>query len=81
MELDGYQIKSVQNLIDSLEKSRNTTLDRMFVGLGIPNVGKKTARSLASTVLKNINIQNDKNNLLGAIFSLREESLLEVKDI
>ncbi len=81
MELDGYQIKSVQNLIDSLEKSRNTTLDRMFVGLGIPNVGKKTARSLASIILKNINIQNDKNNLLGAIFSITEESLLEVKDI
>ncbi len=71
----------MQNLIDSIEKSRNTTLDRMFVGLGIPNVGKKTARSLASTILKNINIQNDKNNLLGAIFSITEESLLEVKDI
>ncbi len=53
----------------------------MFVGLGIPNVGKKTARSLASTVLKNTNIQNDKNNLLGSIFSVTEESLLEVKDI
>lgn len=50
LELEGFKEKSVQNLIDSLEKSRHTTLDRMFVGLGIPNVGKKTARSLSRIV-------------------------------
>lgn len=50
--LDGYQEKSVQNLIDSLEKSRNTTLDRMLVGLGIPNVGKKTGKQIASVIAR-----------------------------
>ena len=31
LTLEGYKEKSVQNLLDSLEKSRHTTLDRMLV--------------------------------------------------
>ena len=52
----------MQNLIDSLEKSRNTTLDRMLVGLGIPNVGKKTAKQIASVIARNflVSVENDK---------------------
>ena len=79
LELDGYQEKSVQNLIDSLEKSRNTTLDRMLVGLGIPNVGKKTSRQL-SVISYQLSQKNAKN-ILETLFSLTEEELLEVKDI
>lgn len=79
LELDGYQEKSVQNLIDSLEKSRNTTLDRMLVGLGIPNVGKKTGKQLSNRIY---NLSNSKeSSLLETIFIVSEEDLLEVKDI
>lgn len=46
LALDGYKEKSVQNLIDSLERARHTTLDRALVALGIPNVGKKTAKQM-----------------------------------
>lgn len=69
----------MQNLIDSLEKSRNTTLDRMLVGLGIPNVGKKTSRQL-SVISYQLSQKNAKN-ILETLFSLTEEELLEVKDI
>lgn len=44
LELEGYQEKSVNNLLEAIEKSRRTTLDRVLVALGIANVGKKTAR-------------------------------------
>jgi DNA ligase (NAD+) len=77
--LEWYREKSVQNLIDSLEKARNTTLDRMFVGLGIPNVGKKTGKQLAS-VSYQLSMQK-KIPLLETLFIITEEDLLDVKDI
>lgn len=36
--------------MNALEKARHTTLDRAFVALGIPNVGKKTAKLIAKRV-------------------------------
>jgi NAD-dependent DNA ligase len=49
-ELEGYKEKSVNNLLEAIEKSRHTTLDRVLVALGIPNVGKKTAKLIARSV-------------------------------
>ncbi len=48
LPLEGFQEKRAQNLIDALEKSRSCSLDAFLFGLGIPNVGRKTARDLAS---------------------------------
>ncbi len=39
--------KSADNLIEALDKSRETTLDRFIYALGIREVGEATARSLA----------------------------------
>ncbi len=39
--------KSAQNLIDALERSKETTLPRFLYALGIREVGESTARSLA----------------------------------
>lgn len=39
--------KSAQNLVDSLEKSKNTTLPRFLYSLGIREVGEATALTLA----------------------------------
>jgi DNA ligase (NAD+) len=39
--------KSAQNLVAELERSRNTTLERLIYALGIRNVGESTARDLA----------------------------------
>lgn len=39
--------KSAANLLDAIDKSRNTTLARLIFALGIRNVGEATARDLA----------------------------------
>lgn len=39
--------KFAQNLIDSIDKSKNNDLDRLICGLGIRNVGAKLAKVLA----------------------------------
>jgi len=45
--LDRMGEKSAQNLVDSLEKSKSTTLPRFLFGLGIRHVGEATAKDLA----------------------------------
>ncbi len=45
--LDGFKEKKASNLSDSLEKSKHCDLDAFLFALGIPNVGRKTARDLA----------------------------------
>lgn len=48
LPLDGFQQKRAENLIAALDKSRSCALDAFLFALGIPNVGRKTARELAS---------------------------------
>ena len=46
-KLEGLGEKSAQNLIDSIERSKKTTLGRLLYGLGIRHVGESTAQDLA----------------------------------
>jgi DNA ligase (NAD+) len=39
--------KWAENLVESIEKSRSTTLERLLNALGIPDVGESTAKTLA----------------------------------
>ncbi len=45
--LEGFQEKSIDNLIQAVEKARSVTLARFIAGLSIPQVGVETARDLA----------------------------------
>ena len=45
--LEGFQQKRAENLIAALDKSRHCALDAFLFAIGIPNVGRKTARDLA----------------------------------
>ena len=45
--LERMAEKSAQNLVDALEKSKQTTLPRFIFGLGIRHVGEATAKALA----------------------------------
>ncbi|MCE3602243.1 NAD-dependent DNA ligase LigA [Massilia sp. P8910] len=45
--LDRMAAKSAQNVVDALEKSRDTTMARFIYALGIRNVGESTAKALA----------------------------------
>jgi len=46
VELEGFGEKSCQNLIDSADRARNTTLPRVIYGLGIANIGVANAKML-----------------------------------
>ncbi len=43
--------KSTDNLLKAIEKSKNNDIDKLITGLGIRNVGKQTARVLATNFL------------------------------
>jgi len=47
-ELERFGKTKAANLVKAIEKSRNCELDRFIHALGIPNVGRKTARDLAA---------------------------------
>ena len=46
--LEGYGEKSITNLIDAIEKSKENSLEKLLFGLGISHVGSKTAKVIAS---------------------------------
>jgi DNA ligase (NAD+) len=45
--LDRFGVKKAQNLLDALAASKTPPLDSYLYAIGIPNVGRKTARDLA----------------------------------
>jgi len=62
--------KSAQNLVDSLEKSKQTTLARFLYSLGIREVGEATAANLANHF-----------ETLDAISQATKEQLIDVSDV
>ena len=68
--LDRMADKSALNLLDALQKSRQTTLPRFLFGLGIRHVGEATAKALARHF-----------GSLDAIMDASTEQLLEVADV
>jgi DNA ligase (NAD+) len=68
--LERMADKSAQNVLDAIEKSRKTTLDRLINGLGIRNVGEHTARQLAIRF-----------RTMEALIDASEDNLLSVRDI
>jgi len=68
--LERLAEKSAQNVLDELEKSKNTTLPRFLYALGIREVGEATARQLALHFGE-----------LTKIISASEEDLQAVQDV
>lgn len=46
-KLDGFGKKSVDKLLESIERSRNTTLDRFIYGLCIPLIGRTASKTIS----------------------------------
>ncbi len=69
-KLERMGKKSASNLIDALQKSKETTLDRFIYALGIREVGEATAQNLAQSF-----------GSLEAIMIADEQQLNEVPDI
>ena len=70
ISLDGWQSKSIDNLLDAIEKSKQNSLEKLLFGLGIKEVGSKTAKTL-SRIYGN----------LDALSKASEEELLEIPDV
>lgn len=47
MQLEGFSDKSVDNLLNAIEQSKKQSLEKVLFGLGIKEVGEKTAKILA----------------------------------
>lgn len=45
--IEGFGEKKSANILAAVEKSKDTTLDRLIFAMGIPNIGKKAAKQLA----------------------------------
>ena len=69
-KLDRFGTKSAQNLIDSIDKSRETTPAKLLYALGIRHVGLQTAKSICDAL-----------NRFEEIFSLPLEKLALINDI
>jgi len=70
--LDGFGDKKITNLLNSIEKSKHTTLDRFLFALGIDGIGKKTAKDLVKRFRTLENIQNASIAELGAVDGIGE---------
>ena len=70
IRLEGYGQKSVDNLLNAIEESKNNSLERFIFGLGIKNVGKEKAKILAKKY-------QTIDNLIKASYS----ELVNIKDI
>ena len=68
--LDRMADKSARNLVEALEKSKQTTLPRFIFGLGIRHVGEATAKALAHHF-----------GQLDALMNAAEPQLLDVADV
>ncbi|WP_114418721.1 NAD-dependent DNA ligase LigA [Marinospirillum perlucidum] len=69
-ELDRMAAKSANNLVEALNKSKQTSLPRFIYALGIREVGEATAKGLAQYF-----------GSLQALMQASEEQLLEVDDV
>ncbi|MEG1222286.1 MAG: NAD-dependent DNA ligase LigA [Bacilli bacterium] len=47
IEIDGRDVKSINNLLNAIEASKEKSLDKLLFALGINEIGSKTAKTLA----------------------------------
>ena len=58
LQLDNFKEKSVNNLLNAIEKSKSNSLDRLVFGLGIRNIGQASAKLLCDNFGDLDNIMN-----------------------
>ncbi len=68
--MEGFGAKSIANLREAIENSKQQPLNRLVFGLGIRHVGETTAKTLAAAV-----------NHLRDLYEWNEEKLITLEDI
>lgn len=64
--LDGFGKKSIDKLLKSIKKSRNTNLERFLYSLSIPLLGKSASKMIAEAVDYDFDIFIDEMTIKGA---------------
>lgn len=70
LNIEGWSTKSVDHLLQAIEKSKENSLEKLLFGLGIKEIGAKTAKILAKRYLN-----------LEKFFDLTEEELQQIPDL
>ncbi|MBQ9263101.1 MAG: NAD-dependent DNA ligase LigA [Clostridia bacterium] len=70
--LEGFKDKRAQNLIDALEGSKHCGLSKFLLAIGIPNIGRRTARDLSAAFGTLENVRNASMEALLAIDEVGE---------
>lgn len=70
MNIEGWSTKSIDHLLEAIEKSKANSLEKLLFGLGIREIGAKTAKILAKRYLN-----------LEKFFELTEEELMQIPDL
>ena len=70
VRLEGYGDKSINNMFEAIENSKQNSLERLIFGLGIPHVGAKTAKVLAT-----------KFETMDNFMNATEDDLVKISDI
>lgn len=78
MEFDGYGEKSLNKIIDNIEASKSSSLERLLFGLGIKEIGSKTAKILASNFGSMDNLINASMEELESIRDIGHVTALSV---
>lgn len=70
MEIEGFGKKSMDNLLNAIEKSKSNSMEKLLFGLGIKGIGAKMADILSAKFLN-----------LDALLQANEATLLSIKDV
>lgn len=73
--LEGFGKRSVLKLLSSIEKSRNTTLERFLYALSIPLLGKSASKDIAAFC------ENDFNAFIEALMSNGKNAFISINGI
>lgn len=80
LKLPRFAEKSAQNLIEAVERSKNTTLSRFLYALGILHVGEYAAKLLAKNFEKIEDLYNIKPERITEIRQIGEKIAMSISD-
>lgn len=69
LELDGFKDKKADNLLQAINRSKETTVSRFITALGVPGIGKKSAKVLEQTF-----------GTLESIMNAKVEDIFDIED-
>lgn len=70
ISLERMGVKSVRNLLEAIEKSKDNSLEKLIFGLGIRHVGAKAAKILA-----------EKYNTIDNLMNATKEDLMAIEEV